>query len=723
MCFHKIQYNIDDSNPNSKISSHKMNLSIKNNIQALEKNQMDPFNLNWRRVAHLLLLSRKLDELEVNTLTPQGKIKYQFSSGGHELAQILIALTLTHPYDGAAVYYRSRPFMLASGLSITKALAAGMALTNTPSEGRDAGVVFNQPRNNGLTVLPSSGDVGAQYTPAAGWAQAIRYRINVLKDIAWEGAMAVALGGDGSVAANGFWAALNIVTTLELPYLFFIEDNSFGLSVPSEVQVPGGDIASNLESYGNILKLQASGSDPEEAWNAVQTAVAHIRQGNGPCLLRMQVPRLAGHTFVDNQAYKSEKQLEDERSRDPLIHLKKYLQRKKLISRTEWQQLEENVEKELQSALEEAETYPEPDPDQIQRYLFFDGSAPSQGGLRPDEALIPLGTTIPSPEGPRLNLIDAVRRTLENEMELNPRILVYGEDVGVKGGVHGATMDMQIHFGKERVFDTSLSEDGIIGRATGLAIAGLLPVPEIQFRKYADPAHEQINDIGTLRWRTANKFAAPVIVRIPVGYSKKTGDPWHSVSGEAVYAHTLGWRIAYPSNAEDAVGLLRTALRSDDPTFLFEHRALLDGSEARRPYPGDDYCLPFGIASRLMTGDELTLITWGAMVSRCLQAASFFEGRVSLIDLRTIIPWDQESVLESVMQTGKVLIVHEDTYTNGFGAEITAIIAEEAFTYLDAPISRLATPDVPIPYNVDLMNAVLPSVDKIKSKLQELLDF
>jgi 2-oxoisovalerate dehydrogenase E1 component len=684
---------------------------------------MVQINLNWRHVAHTLLLSRRLDELEVNTLTPQGKVKYQFSAGGHELAQILIAQALTHQHDGAAVYYRSRPFMLASGISPALALAAGMALTHTPSEGRDAGVVFNLPGSNGLTVLPSSGDVGAQYTPAAGWAQAIRYRINVLKETDWDGAMAVALGGDGSVAANGFWAALNIVTTLELPYLFFIEDNSYGLSVPSEVQVPGGDIASNLESYGNIFTLQASGSHPEEAWDAIQTAVAHIRLGKGPCLLRMRVPRLSGHTFVDNQAYKSDKQLKDERSRDPLTHLKEYLERKKVISSTEWEKMETDVEENLHAALEEAETFPEPDPDQVQRYLFFDGKAPIQGGLRPDDALIPLGTSIPTPDGPRINLIDAARRTLENEMALNPRILIYGEDVGVKGGVHGATLDMQIHFGGDRVFDTSLSEDGIIGRATGLAIAGLLPVPEIQFRKYADPAHEQINDIGTLRWRTANKFAAPVIVRIPVGYSKKTGDPWHSVSGEAVYAHTLGWRIAYPSNAEDAVGLLRTALRSDDPTFFFEHRALLDGSEARRPYPGDDYCLPFGVASRLMSGNELTLITWGAMVSRCLQAAGIFEGRVTLIDLRTIIPWDKETVLESVKHTGKVLIVHEDTYTNGFAAEISAIIAEEAFTYLDAPISRLTTPDVPIPYNVKLMNAVLPSVDKIKTKLQELLDF
>jgi 2-oxoisovalerate dehydrogenase E1 component len=295
--------------------------------------------------------------------------------------------------------------------------------------------------------------------------------------------------------------------------------------------------------------------------------------------------------------------------------------------------------------------------------------------------------------------------------------------VGVKGGVHGATQDLQSQFGEERVFDTSLSEDGIIGRSVGMALAGLLPVPEIQFRKYADPAHEQITDLGTLRWRTANRFAAPLVVRIPVGFSKKTGDPWHSVSGEAIYAHLTGWRIAYPSNAEDAVGLLRSALRGDDPTFFFEHRALLDSVEGRRPYPGDDYCLPYGIGNKVTQGDELTLITWGAMVPRCMEAIREYSGRITLLDLRTIIPWDKPALLESVRQTGKALIVHEDTLTVGFGAEIAAVIVEEAFSNLDAPVMRLAVPDVPIPYNLGLMNAILPSVEHIRLKVTELLSY
>jgi 2-oxoisovalerate dehydrogenase E1 component len=256
-----------------------------------------------------------------------------------------------------------------------------------------------------------------------------------------------------------------------------------------------------------------------------------------------------------------------------------------------------------------------------------------------------------------------------------------------------------------------------------MALAGLLPVPEIQFRKYADPAHEQLNDLGTLRWRTANHFAAPVMVRMPVGFAKKTGDPWHSVSAEAVYAHFIGWRIAYPSNAEDAVGLFRTALRGDDPTFFFEHRALYDTPEARRQYPGDDYCLPFGTAAKLTDGNEMTLITWGAMVHRCLEAVKTFPGRITLLDLRTILPWDISTVLESLHNTGKVMIIHEDTLTNGFAGEIIATINEQAFSDLDAPISRITTPDVPIPYNIGLMDAVLPSIERIQNGIRALLNY
>lgn len=678
--------------------------------------------MDWKEVCHLALLSRSLDNLEVNQLTPQGKVKYQFSASGHELAQILLALSLDHPHDAATVYYRSRPFALAAGITIHEALTASMALSNTPSEGRDTGVIFNLPARRGPTILPASGNVGAQYTPAVGWAQAILYRQKVLQDISWQGSIAVATGGEGSVAANGFWAALNIATTQKLPFLFFIEDNSYGLSVPSTYQTPTGNIASNLACYQNLNVIDSDGTHPQDAWENISAAVNYVRSGEGPCLLRNKVVRLTGHTFIDDQSYKSAQEREQEIAQDPLAQLKEFMLQEKM-SLDEWLTLEEQVEEEIMTALEFAEAASQPDPNQATRNIFFEGQTPMQGGLRPEGAHLPSGTDQPQSNGPRINFVDAVRRALEDELGNNPRMLVFGEDVGVKGGVHGATLDMQAHFGVDRVFDTSLNEEGIIGRSAGLAYAGLLPVPEIQFRKYADPAHEQISDLGTVRWRTANRFAAPVVVRIPVGFGKKTGDPWHSVTAEAVYAHLPGWRIAFPSNAADAVGLLRTALRGDDPTFFLEHRALLDTKEGRRPYPGSDYCLPYGRASRLTEGDSLTIITWGAMVHRCLEAAQPFSEQAEILDLRTIIPWDQENVLESVRKTGKVLIVHEDTLTVGFGAEIAAIISNQAFTFLDAPIERIAMPDIPVPYNAGLMDAVLPSSDSIQKRIHWLLSY
>jgi 2-oxoisovalerate dehydrogenase E1 component len=302
-------------------------------------------------------------------------------------------------------------------------------------------------------------------------------------------------------------------------------------------------------------------------------------------------------------------------------------------------------------------------------------------------------------------------------------MLIFGEDVGAKGGVHGATRDMQLHFGSDRVFDTSLTEEGIIGRAVGLAYTGLLPVPEIQFRKYADPAMEQLNDVGTIRWRTNNRFAAPMVVRIPVGFAPKTGDPWHSVSDEVVFAHSVGWHVVMPSNASDAAGLLRTALRGDDPVYFLEHRALYFGAHARAPYPGDDYAIPFGQAATLREGDELTVVTWGAMCYRCLAAADELDASVHIIDLRTIQPWDRAAVLESVARTGRCLIVHEDHLTAGFGAEIAAVVAEESFQHLDAPVARIGGADCPVPYSLTLMEAVVPTVERIARAMTDLLEF
>ncbi len=672
--------------------------------------------VNWERIAYAALRSRLLDELEEAELAPTGEVPYQFSARGHELAQVLLADRLDHPHDAATVYYRSRPFLLACGLTPAEALAAGMGRIGSPSEGRDVGVVFSLPPRGGPTILPASGDVGAQYTPAAGWAQAITYHRDQLKESGWTGAIAVALGGDGSVATNGFWAALTIATTLRLPMLFFIEDNAYGLSVPSSLQTPGGDIARNLESFTDLLVLSGAGTDPEATAGLIAEAVARVRGGEGPCLLRLTVPRLAGHTFVDNQAYKSPEEVAAETARDPLPALAAR------IGKEDWDRMRRQIEVELRGSLDQARRNPAPGGDAT-RHLFFEGVPQQVGGVSttPGERSYPAAT--PTDPGKRLNLIEAVRAVLAEELESNPRALVFGEDVEVKGGVHGATAGLQARFGAGRVFDTSLSEEGILGRAVGMGLAGLLPIPEIQFRKYADPATESINDAGTLRWRTAGKFAAPMVVRIPVGYGKRIGDPWHSVTGEAVFAHTLGWKLAFPSNAADAAGLLRTALRGEDPVMFFEHRALLDAASARRPEPGADHLVPFGKAERLVAGDRLTLVTWGALVYPALEAAGRFPGRVEVIDLRTIVPWDRLQVLESVRKTSRLLVVHEDTWSVGFGAEVLATVAAEAFTDLDAPPRRLTTPDVPIPYSADLMAEVLPNARTIAAAIESLLAF
>jgi 2-oxoisovalerate dehydrogenase E1 component len=680
--------------------------------------------IDWSRAVHAALVSRVLDEVEETQLLPERRVLYQFTARGHEVTQVLLAQHLTGARDGIGTYYRSRPLMLALGLPLEAALASTMMRIGSLSEGRDVGVVFNLPRREGPCVLPACGGVGTQYTPTAGWAQSIVYHTRVLRDARFEGSIAVVLGGDGSTATNGFWSALNLATTQRLPMLFFIEDNGYGISVKSELQTPGGNIAANLAAFGNLRVFDADGSDPLGALPLLHEAVATVRGGRGPALLRVTVPRLCGHSGQDTQAYKSGEEIATEQARDPLRHLREQLV-PALLTEAAWQGLEERAHTEVQQALARVERQATPDPERVTRFVFSETHADgtlelqAQGGMRPDGLEPLLGSETPHPEGARINMLTAIRRTLDRELEVNPRVVVFGEDVGRKGGVHAATLGLQEKFGAARVFDTSLSEEGIIGRAVGMALAGLVPVPEIQFRKYAEPAAEQLNDCGTIRWRTANRFAAPMVVRMPGGFFK-CGDPWHSQTNEVQFAHAVGWRLAVPSNAEDAVGLLRTALRGNDPTIFFEHRAMLDGAWARRPYPGDDYMLPFGKAKLVRAGTELTVVTWGAMVERCEQAANESEVAAEVIDLRTLAPWDRAAVLDSVAKTRRCLIVHEDLITAGFGAEIAATLADAAFFDLDAPIERVAMPDVPSPHNPLLTDAVVPSVARIVQAIRDL---
>ncbi len=678
---------------------------------------------DWYEVAKLVLTSRYVDELEEQELVPQGYINYQFSARGHELGQVLLSQLMTRPFDAASAYYRSRPFVFGSGLTIEEAIASDMARAGGFSDGRDIGVVFNLPARGRATILPMAADVGAQFTPAVGWAQAIRYRVEQLGEAELNDSIAVVFSGDGAVASNGFWAALTIATTLELPILFVVEDNGYAISVQTPAQTPGADIAANLASFKQLKIWDGSGTVPSETAELVLQAVDHVRSGKGAGLLRLTVPRLSGHSSVDNQAYKSPERLAAEWERDPIPALHQYLV-PELMSEHEWSGLQADLKVQVLAARDAAMDHPFAEVATVTQGVFaVQGEPQLVGGLVAEGIELPIGSAIANPPDPRrLNMLEAIRRTLDVELHVNPRCMVFGEDVGMKGGVHAATLGLQATHGEQRVFDTSLSEEGIIGRAVGMAYAGLMPVPEIQYRKYADPATEHINNCGTIRWRTNNRFAAPMVIRMAGGY-RRIGDPWHSVTSEATYVHQPGWMVAVPSNAEDAVGLLRAALRGNDPVIFLEHRAMLDASWARRPYPGDDYVLPFGQAKIVQEGSDLTVVTWGGMVERCELAAAEVQASIEIIDLRTLMPWDTTCVLESVQKTGKCLIVHEEILIGGFGAEIAATIAKEAFTYLDGPVERMGAPSVPVPFSTVLMEGVVPVVADIRDRMCELLKF
>jgi len=662
----------------------------------------------WTEVARTALTSRAIDRIEETELLPAGKLRHQFSARGHELVQAIVAAHLRHPRDGAIGYYRSRPFALGVGLTAREAFAGSLGLANSRTAGRDVGVVLHLRARRGVTLLPASGDVGGQYTPAAGWAEAIVHRATVLRERAWERAIAVAMGGDGSVAANGFWSALTLATTLPLPMVIVIEDNGLGISTPSTRQTPGGNIAANLRSFSNLRVLAGDGVDPAGCSALVAEAVGHAREERRPVLLRLTVPRLCGHSGLDDGGYPKH----GAPGVDPIVALEEFVTSHDLMSRATWNALVAEVERDVRFQLEEALADEAPDPRTVAMHVVSKRPPPPhevEGGHN---------------DGEPTTMKDAIRRALGERLEREPFALLLGEDIGAKGGVHGVTAGLEQRFGAARVVDTSLSEEGIVGRAIGLSLAGLAPVAEIQFRKYLDPATEQLHNCGTIRWRTSGEFSAPMVVRIPVGHHTRISDPWHAVSDEASLARMLGWRIAFPSNARDAVGLLRTALRGEDPTFFLEHRNLLVRTQSRAPYPAPGFLLPFGEAATVRAGERVTLVTWGDMVYRALEAADRFDaGTVEVIDLRTIAPWDVETVVRSVERTGRCLVVHEDTLTLGFGAEIAACIGREAFLGLEAPVDRLAVADHPMPYHRALVDAALPSVDEIARRLRALLEY
>jgi 2-oxoisovalerate dehydrogenase E1 component len=675
----------------------------------------------WLSVLERALISRAMDDLEVtkefrpNPDKPlEGRLKFQFGAKGHEIPQLITAALLDHPHDGATAYYRSRPLMLGVGLSPFEAFASNMHKLEGVSGGRDIGVVFNHKQPGGVTVLPASGDVGAQFTPAIGWAQAVKYRAESMGEQEYRGAVGLAHAGDGATSTNGFWSAINIAAQHRLPYIMLIEDNRYALSVPWRYQTAAPSVVDNLANFQGVRIRSVEGGDIPALYDALRQAVEGARNGEGPQLAHVKVPRLTGHNWQDPAAYKTAQEKEEDANRDPLARLSAWLQSEHGVTAA---QVEEMQARATAFAREQADA------------AWTEGREPQRSDALTHVFAPPrdLAETEPLKEGPRLTMQQAILKTLDDEMAYDPTVLVFGEDVGAFGGVHRVTDGLQVKYGEARCFDTSLNEEGIVGRSIGIALAGLRPVPEIQFRKYADPAHEQITDAGSVRWRTNGRFGGPIVLRIPVGYQLMGGDPWHAVCGEAVFAHLPGWQIAYPSTAADAVGLLRTALRGDDPVVFLEHRLLYRYREANAQYPGPDYMLSFGKAARVRDGDDALIVTWGDSVYRSLEAANAVAQSVGaetrILDLRTVVPWDKEAVMSAVKEIGRVLIVHEDTITCGFGAEIAAQVADEAFAYLDAPVKRVACVDVPSPTHHNLFDAVMPTTEKIQKALEDLVRF
>ena len=630
--------------------------------------------MDWNKVAYFCLLSRFMDLKEKAERLPMS-----FPAMGHELVQVLTALFMRHEKDASSVYYRSRPFALASGVKPEDIFYANLG------KGRDVGMMYYLKGR----ILPTVGDVGGQFPKAVGWAQAIRYN-------GWEGAVAVAMGGDGSVASSGFWSALNISTTLNLPIIFVIEDNGWGIGVPSYLQTPGGNIAENLRSFKNLTILEGRGYIPYETYEILKEGF-EIARGGGTVLIRFEVARIEGHSISDRQEYRSKEEMERERGKDPIVYLKNLVEG--------WEDIENKVKMEVERAWEEA-IKREGEKGDLKRYIFFEGEFAQGDKIR----------VFKMNKHPKMKMAFAIRKAIEEALEENEDVLVFGEDVGLKGGIYGITRGFMERFGERRVFDTSLNELGIVGRAEGMAYAGLKPIAEIQFRKYADEARQAIHNIGFVRWRTNNNFSSPIVLRMPVGFIKGISDPWHSFSAEQEFLHMFGWKIAYPSNAEDAYYLLKEALSMNDPVIFLEHRELYFSKLAEREISEH---IPFGKARVLKTGNSLTLVSWGYTVYEALEGTKDMD--VEVIDLRTLRPWDEDTVLESVRRTGRLLVIHEDSLTCGFGAEIISRVVEKVFESLKVPPRRLAVPDVPIPFSQELFNLAYPTSDKIRKTVEEML--
>jgi len=655
-----------------------------------------------------MLQARFTDEKHL-TLVKQGKSFFHIGCSGHEAVQTAIAFTLESGKDWGWTYYRDMAFSFGMGFSLKDYFLLALAKEEDPATGgRQMPGHFGHPKYN----LPTqSSPTGTQFLNAVGTALAARK--SGLDDITY------VASGEGTTSQGEFYEAVNWATREKLAVMFCIQDNGYAISVPKEEQSMGGSVVYSFCCYPNLLMKEFDGTDFFESLNAARHAVDYMRKGKGPSLLHAIVERLLPHSSSDDhRKYRDEKELQEAmNSRDCIKKLESYLITHKIATELEIIELKDQVRKEIEDAMQWAESRPDPKPENALKTLWADKETRN----------LPYAKSEPT-EGNPIVLVDAINHALFEEMKLNYKMLIFGEDIAdPKGGVFTATRGLTNEYGQTRVFNSPLAEASIIGVALGLAVRGYKPVVEIQFGDYIWPAFMQLkNEVATMRYRSNGGFSAPVVTRVAVG-GYIHGGLYHSQNIESIFSHIPGIMIAYPSNAADAKGLLKTACRMQDPVLFLEHKGMYRLPFARTVEPDENYLIPFGKAKIFKKGLDATIITYGMGVKDSLNAVKRYEKEtgksIEIIDLRTIIPWDKELVLESVKRTGRVLIVHEDTLTTGFGAEISATIASDAFHWLDAPVLRLAAEDCHIPYAPVYEEVVLPNENKVYNKINELLNF
>lgn len=675
--------------------------------QGLHFQQLSPTDFKPENLISIyrdMLVSRRLDEKMI-TLLKQGKGYFHIGCSGHEAAQAAISYFSRPGYDWFVPYYRDLCTAISLGMTSQSMLLAHLAKAADPnSGGRQMAEHFSSPE---LNIITTSSSVGAQFLPALGAAMAMQRKGN-------DGYVYVS-SGDGATSQGDFHEALNWAVRIKAPVMFCVQDNKYAISVPVKDQTAGGSAFKFGAGYEGIVRARVDGTDFFKTASVAKAAIEHIRSGKGPVLLVADVVRLMPHSSSDNHnKYRSDEELEKDKQVDPIARMELSLIEAGILTEQKIESLRKEVHEQIDAETVWAEQQADPSPDTALKHVFFEGD-------------LDLEYKKSTPAGEPTVMVDAINHALQEEMTRDERVIVYGEDVaGEKGGVFTATRNLTATFGEERCFNSPLAEASIIGTAVGLSAAGFKPVVEIQFADYIWPAMQQIrNQLAPFHYRSNGTWSSPVVVRVPCG-GYIHGGLCHSQNIETFFAHTPGLKVALPSNAADAKGLLKTAIRMNDPVLFLEHKALYRAAQARTPEPDEDYLLPFGEANVVSTGTDLTVITYGLMVHKAMAAAKSIEKSgvsIEIIDLRTIVPLDTETMFASVKKTGKALVLYEDHEFLGFGAEISAQIADKMFEYLDAPVRRLAGAFTPIPFADPLERAVLPQDRDIMDAMRKLLEY